>query len=48
MIISSLSEGGNLEAVNEKIKNGHENLIKEINENSNIQLIIKIKMIMRF
>ena len=43
VIISSLSEGGNLEAVNEKIKNGHENLIKEINENSNIQLIIKNK-----
>ena len=43
MIISSLSEGDNLEAVNEKIKNGHENLIKEINENSNIQLIIKNK-----
>ena len=43
VIISSLSEGDNLEAVNEKIKNGHENLIKEINENSNIQLIIKNK-----
>jgi len=43
IIISALTEGNNLEAVSVKIKNGYENLINEINENSNIQIIIKNK-----
>ncbi len=42
IIITSLSEGSNAEDINSKI-NGHEAIMKEINENSNIQIIIKNK-----
>ncbi len=42
-IITSLTENYNFESINEKIKDRYENLIKEINENSNIQIIVKSK-----
>ena len=43
VVISLLTEGNNLEAINLKIKNEYINIIKEINENSNIQIIVKNK-----
>ena len=42
-IISFLTEGNNKEEINDKIYNNHEKIIKEINKNSNIQIIIKNK-----
>ena len=43
MIISSLTEGKDKEIINSKITSEHEKIIKEINENSNIQIITKDK-----
>ena len=43
LIITSLSEGSNAEDINLKINDRHEAIVKEINENSNIQIIIKNK-----
>jgi len=42
-ITSYLAEGNNMQIINEKINTGYEKIIKEINENSNIQIIIKNK-----
>ena len=42
-IITSLTEGNNQETINLKIKNDYDKIINEINENSNIQIIIKNK-----
>mgnify|MGYP001284058934 FL=1 len=42
-IISFLIEGNNKKEINEKINTNHDKIIKEINENSNIQIIIKNK-----
>ena len=43
VIITSLAEGTNREIINSKVNTGYTNIIKEINENSNIQLITKNK-----
>ena len=43
VIITSLTEGTNREIINTKVNTGYTNIIKEINENSNIQLITKNK-----
>ena len=43
IIITSLVDGKNKEAISTKINAGHDKIIKEINENSNIQMIIKNK-----
>ena len=37
-----------MEFINEKIDNGFDKIIREINENSNIQIIIKNKTIKTF
>ncbi len=42
-ILAYLIEGHDKEAFSEKIKTGYDKIIKEINENSNIQMIIKNK-----
>ncbi len=42
-IISFLIEGNNKKEINEKINTNHDKIIREINENSNIQIIIKNK-----
>ena len=42
-ILTSLSEGNDKDIINKKINVGHAKIIKEINENSNIQIIIKNK-----
>ena len=42
-ITTYLIEGNDKEVINQKIKTNYENIIKEINENSNIQIIIKNK-----
>ena len=42
-ITTYLIEGNDEEAINKKINTGYEKIIKEINENSNIQIIIKNK-----
>ena len=42
-IVNSLTEGNKKEAISKKINSGFENIVKEINENSNIQIIIKNK-----
>jgi len=42
-ITTYLIEGNDEEVINEKINTGYEKIIKEINENSNIQIIIKNK-----
>ena len=42
-IISSLTEGKDREVISTKINIGYEKIIKEINENSNIQIITKNK-----
>ena len=42
-IINSLSEGNNEEAIKLRISNDYANITKEVNENSNIQIIIKNK-----
>ena len=42
-IISFLIEGNNKKEINEKINTNYDKIIKEINENSNIQMIIKNK-----
>ncbi len=41
VIINSLTEGTNREIINSKVNTGYTNIIKEIDENSNIQLITK-------
>ena len=43
LIITSLTDGDNQNVINSKINTSYENIIKEINENSNIQIIIKNK-----
>ena len=43
IIISSMSEGKDMEVINAKINNGFGKIVKEINENSNIQIIVKNK-----
>ena len=42
-VISSLTEGNGKEVISKKIYAGYNKIIKEINENSNIQIIIKNK-----
>ena len=42
-ISTNIIEGNDKEAINKKINNNYEKIIKEINENSNIQIIIKNK-----
>ena len=42
-IITSIVDGKNKEAISMKINSGHDKIIDEINENSNIQMIIKNK-----
>ena len=42
-ITNYLFEGNDKEAINKKINTSYEKIIKEINENSNIQIIIKNK-----
>ena len=42
-IITSIVDGKNKEAISVKINSGHDKIIDEINENSNIQMIIKNK-----
>ena len=42
-ITSYLAEGNNMQIINEKINTGYGKIIREINENSNIQIIIKNK-----
>ena len=43
IIISSISEGKDMEVINTKIDNGFDKIVKEINENSNIQIIVTNK-----
>ncbi len=43
ILITSLSEGNDREVINSKINSNYEKIIKEINENSNIQIIVKNK-----
>jgi DNA primase len=43
VIITSLSEGRDLETINLKVNSGYNKIIQEINENSNIQIITKNK-----
>ena len=42
-ITTYLIEGNDKEAINEKINTSYDKIIKEINENSNIQMIVKNK-----
>ena len=42
-IITYLIEGSDKKVINEKINTGYDKIIREINENSNIQIIIKDK-----
>ena len=42
-IATYLVEGNDKDTINEKINTGYEKIIKEINENSNIQIIVKNK-----
>ncbi len=42
-ISDNIIEGNDKEAINKKINNNYDKIIKEINENSNIQMIIKNK-----
>ena len=42
-IVTYLIEGNDKDDISEKINNGYDKIIKEINENSNIQIIIKNK-----
>ena len=43
IIVTSLAEGNDKEAINHKISSGYDKIIEEINENSNIQIITKNK-----
>ena len=43
LIITSLIDGRDKEVINTKINTGYNNIINEINENSNIQIIVKNK-----
>ena len=43
VIITSITEGNDKEAINLKINAGYDKIIREINENSNIQIITKNK-----
>ena len=43
VIISSLSEGSDSAAISSKISTTYDKIINEINENSNVQMIIKNK-----
>jgi len=42
-ITNNIIEGNDKDAINKKINNNYERIIEEINENSNIQIIIKNK-----
>ena len=42
-ILTSIVDGKNKEAISMKINSGHDKIIDEINENSNIQMIVKNK-----
>jgi len=42
-IVTNIINGNDKEAINKKINNNYDKIIKEINENSNIQIIIKNK-----
>ena len=42
-ITNYLIDGNDREAINKKINNNYEKIIREMNENSNIQIIIKNK-----
>ena len=42
-ISTNIIEGNDKEAINKKINNNYDKIIKEINENSNIQIIVKNK-----
>ena len=42
-IINSISEGSDSDTIYSKIKNDHAKIVNEINENSNIQIIVKNK-----
>ena len=43
MIITSLTEGNKVEDINSKVSTGYDKILKQINQNSNIQIIIKNK-----
>ena len=43
LIITSLIDGGDKEVINTKLNTGYNKIINEINENSNIQIIVKNK-----
>ena len=43
VIITSLTDGNNKDAINLKVNNGYDKIIEEINENSNVQIITKNK-----
>ena len=43
VFITSLTEGNDIEILNSKINDDYDKLIKEIKENSNIQIIVKNK-----
>ena len=43
MILTSISEGSDKDVVNSKINKMYNQIINEINENSNVQVIIKNK-----
>ena len=43
MILTSISEGSDKDVVNSKINKMYNQIINEINENSNVQIIIKNK-----
>ena len=44
-IITSLTEGNDKESINSQINTEHEKIIREVNENSNIQIITKNKKV---
>ena len=43
VIVTSISEGNDRQAISMKINKGYDKMIEEINENSNIQIITKNK-----
>ena len=43
IIISSLADGNDKDAIDSKVSTGYEKIVQEINENSNIQIITKNK-----
>ena len=48
IIISSLLEGDNREKIQSKISTDYKKLIEEIQENSSIQIIVKVKMMKQY